>query len=181
VIAVIRFVLQSIDNVNDWVGRVISLSILVMFLLMLIEVIRRYCFNSPTVWGNELTQMTFGAYVVLCGGYILRWEAHTNVDILYVSLSPKVKAIIDIATAFLFFLFAVVMLFTGTSLAWESLTTLEHSQSAWNPPLYPVKILIPTGALLLLLQGLAKLIRDIMTVLGKNDNIVKEKYEKESV
>jgi len=40
------------------------------------------------------------------------------------------------------------------------------SQSAWNPPLYPAKLMIPLAALLLMLQGLAKLIRDIFIFLG---------------
>jgi len=126
------------------------------------EVIRRYLFNAPTVWANELTQMLFGAYIVLAGGYILAIEGHVNVDILYSRLSRKTQAILDIITSVLFFMFCLMMVYYGGSLAWESLSTFEHSQSAWNPPIYPVKLTIPIGAGLLLLQGIAKLIRDIL-------------------
>ena len=55
-----------------------------------------------------------------------------------------------------------MLLIYGGSLAWDSLARFEHSQSAWNPPLYPAKLMIPLAALLLLMQGLAKLIRDIL-------------------
>jgi TRAP-type mannitol/chloroaromatic compound transport system permease small subunit len=163
--------LNAVDSINDWVGKVLSIGVLFIFALVLIEVIRRYLFNSPTVWGNELTQLIFGVYTVLAGGYVLRWGGHVNVDIVYIRLSTKGRAIVDIITFALFLIFCGMILVYGGSLAWESLSRLEHSQSAWNPPLYPVKLMIPTGAFLLLLQGTAKLIRDIATLAtgGKND------------
>ena len=157
-------VLGFIDAINDWVGKVISFGVLLMFLLVLSEVIRRYFFNAPTVWGTELTQLTFGVYVILSGGHIMRWGGHVNVDILYSRFSLKVKNIIDIITFLLFFLFCGMMVLYGGSLAWESLSIWEHSNSAWGPPIYPVKMMIPIGAFLLLLQGVAKLIRDILAL-----------------
>ncbi|OEU53885.1 MAG: hypothetical protein BA861_11545 [Desulfobacterales bacterium S3730MH5] len=158
-------ILNAVDKINDWVGKVLSFGLLLMFALVVTEVILRYFFNSPTVWANELTQLTFGVYVVLCGGYILRWGGHVNVDILYGQFSTKGKALMDIITFFIFLLFCGMMLAYGGSLAWESLIRFEHSQSAWNPPIYLVKLMIPTGAFLLLLQGIAKLMRDIVTLL----------------
>ncbi len=162
---ILNTVLRFIDNINDWIGRILSYGVFFMFILVLSEVIRRYFFNSPTVWANELTQLIFGAYVILAGGYILRWNGHVNVDIFYSTLSYRWKAIFDIATSVIFFGFCGMLFTYGGSLAWESLTSFEHSQSAWNPPLYPFKLCIPIAALLLILQGIAKLIRDIMTVI----------------
>jgi len=177
----VNAILKVVDDINDWVGKVLSFGVLFMFVMVLIEVIRRYFFNSPTVWGNELTQLIFGVYVVLCGGYILRWGGHVNVDILYSRFSAKNKAIIDIITFALFLLFCGMMLTYGGSLAWESLARFEHSRSAWNPPLYPVKLMIPTGAFLLLLQGIAKLVRDIVTVVTGGKIRIPEKGERETL
>jgi TRAP-type mannitol/chloroaromatic compound transport system permease small subunit len=159
-------VLGYVDALNDWVGRVLSFGVLFMFFLVLSEVIRRYFFNAPTVWGNELTQLIFGMYVILSGGHILRWGGHVNVDIVFSCLSTKTRAIIDICTFVLFLLFCGMMLIYGGSLAWESLSIWERSNSAWGVPLYPAKMMIPIGAFLLLLQGVAKLIRDIFTLLS---------------
>ena len=158
-------VLGYVDALNDWVGKVLSFGVLLMFFLVLSEVIRRYFFNAPTVWGNELTQLLFGMYVILSGGHILRWGGHVNVDIVYSRLSTRARAIVDIGTFVLFLLFCGMMLVYGGSLAWESLSIWERSNSAWGVPLYPVKMMIPIGAFLLLLQGFAKLIRDILTLL----------------
>ena len=77
----INAVLRCIDNLNDWIGKILSYAVFIMFVLVLSEVVRRYFFNSPTVWANELTQLVFGVYVILSGGYILRWGGHVNVDI----------------------------------------------------------------------------------------------------
>jgi len=74
------------------------------------------------------------------------------------------------------------MLFVyGGSLAWDSLSRFEHSQSAWNPPLYPVKLMIPLGALLLMLQGLAKLILDFFILLDIEPPITHQTQEGESL
>jgi TRAP-type mannitol/chloroaromatic compound transport system permease small subunit len=160
----LKAILGFIDALNDWVGKVLSYGVLAMFLLVLSEVIRRYFFNAPTVWGNELTQLIFGMYVILSGGHILRWGGHVNVDIIYSRFGLRTKAVIDIFTFSLFFLFCGMMLLYGGSLAWESLSILERSNSAWEVPLYPWKMMIPIGASLLLLQGIVKLIRDVLTV-----------------
>ncbi len=168
----VRKVLGFIDGLNDWIGKILSFGALCMFLLVMKEVIGRYFFNHPTVWGNELTQLIFGVYIVLSGGYVLRWEGHVNVDIIYSRFFTRTKAVVDIFTSILFFLFCGMMIYYGGSLAWESIAGLEHSHSAWDPPIYPVKIMIPVGAFLLLLQGTAKLIRDIITaVTGKEVTI----------
>ena len=153
--------LKFINAVNDRVGNLLSYFLFFFFALLFLEVILRYFFNSPTVWANELAQMLFGAYAILAGGYILRTGGHVNVDILYSRLSTKSKAALDVFTSILFFLFCGMLLIYGGSLAWDSLSRFEHSQSAWNPPLYPAKLMIPLAALLLILQGLAKLVRDI--------------------
>jgi len=174
-------VLGYIDALNDWVGRILAFGALFMSALVLSEVVRRYLFNAPTVWGNELTQMTFGVYVILSGGYILRWGGHVNVDILYSRFSARGRAVVDIITFFLFLLFCGMMLWYGGSLAWESLSIWEHSNSAWGPPICLVKMMIPIGAFLLLLQGVAKLIRDILSLFPGKEIATRDVAEKETL
>jgi TRAP-type mannitol/chloroaromatic compound transport system permease small subunit len=156
--------LGFVDALNDRLGRILAYAVLMMFVLVLMEVIRRYVFNAPTVWGQELTQLTFGVYVILSGGHIMRWGGHVNVDILYTKFDRKTKAFVDIFTSILFFLFCGMLLIYGGFLAWDSMAYWERSISAWGPPLWIFKLMIPLGALLLLLQGIAKLIRDILTL-----------------
>jgi TRAP-type mannitol/chloroaromatic compound transport system permease small subunit len=167
--SVINAISKAIHDVNDWVGRMVSLLVIPLAGLLLMETVMRYVFNSPTLWAGELTQMLFGAFAVLAGGYVLRWEGHVTVDIVYSRLPPRVKRIVDIVTSPLFFMFCGVLLYVGGSMAWDSLTTWEHSESAWNPPVYPVKMMIPLGALLLFLEGLTKLANDILGLIKGPD------------
>ena len=74
-----------------------------------------------------------------------------------------------------------MLLIYGGSLAWDSLARFEHSQSAWNPPLYPVKLMIPLAAILLMLQGLVKLIRDILVLLNIDTDVTQEPQKGETL
>lgn len=165
----LKSILKNIDAINNTIGKILSYFLFLFFGLLLMEVFLRYFFNSPTVWANELSQMLFGAYAVIGGGYILLTGGHVNVDIIYSRLGKKKQAALDIVSSVLFFLFCGMLLIYGGSLAWDSLSRFEHSQSAWNPPLYPAKLAIPLAAALLILQGLAKLIRNMLILLDKDE------------
>lgn len=158
--------INGITTINEWVGRAIAFLVFPMFIFILIEVFLRYLFNSPTVWTNELTQLIFGCYMVLSGGYVLAHRGHVNVDIFHATLSPRMQAVMDIIGSSVFFLFVMAFGWFGYEMAKESIETWETSYSAWNPPIWPVKLAIPIAAVLLLLQGIAKLIQDIAKALG---------------
>ena len=158
--------MRGITRFNDSLGRWVSLLLLAIFALLIAEVFFRYVAGAPKVWTGELTQLLFGLYAVLSGGYIMAHGGHVNVDILHSRLSPRRRAILDVFTSFLFLVFVGALLYFGSALAWESMSFWEHSQSAWDPPIWPIKLAIPVGATLLLLQGIAKLLQDIMTVFG---------------
>lgn len=158
--------MRAITCLNEWVGRCATYLIIPIFLLILAEVFMRYLFGAPAVWTNELSQLLFGVYAIMAGGYIAITNEHVNVDIVHSKFPPRTRALIDILTSIMFFIFMGALLYFGVSLALESIETWEHSQSAWNPPIWPVKLMIPVAAALLLLQGVVKLLKDILTVAG---------------
>jgi TRAP-type mannitol/chloroaromatic compound transport system permease small subunit len=156
---------RAVTSLNRWVGRTAAWLVVPMFLMLIVDVAMRYFVGRPTVWTSELTQLVFGFYAVIGGGWLLVERAHVNVDILYGRLTAKKKALVDLATSFLFFLFLGVLLWQGTSLAYDSIIRLETSQSIWNPHVWPVKAAIPLAGLLLLLQGLVRLASDIRVLM----------------
>lgn len=158
--------MRGVTRLNEFLGRWVAHLIFFIFLALIVEVFLRYSFRSPTVWTNELGQLLFGAYAVLSGGYILARGGHVNVDIVYSKFPRRAQAWTDIATSVLFFAFAIVLLWQGWLFAYESVAKLETSHSAWNPSIWIFKAMIPVGAALLLLQGIVKLIRDILIVAG---------------
>ena len=82
-------------------------------------------------------------------------------DVIYMRLSLRLRAILDVVTFSLFLTFVGVLLWQTWEYALVALSKLETSNSVWSPPVYPVKMLMPIGAFMLLLQGVAKFIRDL--------------------
>ena len=161
-------IVSTIDAISYWSGYISMFLIVIFAAFMFIEVIFRYGFNSPTIWATEATGLAFGVYMLLCAGYVLLVRGHVTMDAIYNLLSLRKRAILDVLTASLFFLFVGILLWKGIPGAIRAVVLGEHSQSIWGAPEWPVKVAIPLGAFLILLQGIAKLIRDFhLAVTGK--------------
>jgi len=153
-------ILHAVDQTSEWTGKVVSFLILPVILFVCFDVIMRYVFNMPTKWADELAYLLYGTLWIIGGAYALKNESHVKMEIIYQRFSPRGRAILDLITAPLFFLFVVILLWKGGQFAWSSIERMQTSNSYWGPPLYPVKTMIPIGAFLILMQGLTKFIRD---------------------
>lgn len=156
---------EWIDISNEWVGRVVSWWMIPMIFVMTFEVFMRYVWKTPTEWGTELVTFIFAGYILLGGGYTLLYKDHVNINVIYNRFSLRGRAVLDVATFFLFFLYAWVLLVEGWKFAWDALKIGRHSGTDWNPPLGPVLLTLPIGALLMLMQGVAKFFRDVAIVI----------------
>lgn len=164
----IRRVLGGIDTFSNWTGKIVGCLVIVVMVLLLYEVVLRYVFNSPTRWVHEMTQMMFGGYFMLLGAYVLCRNGHISMDLLYSRWTQKLQAIMSVITSLLFFFFCGGLLYFGGKFAWNAVTILEHTRTAWGPAVYPFKLMIPVAAFLILLQGVAKFTRDLhMAITGK--------------
>jgi TRAP-type mannitol/chloroaromatic compound transport system permease small subunit len=158
-----RYVLW-IGRVNEWVGRIAGLLIVAVVLIILREVIARSAFNAPSVWADESMTYLAGMAYALGGGYALLHRKHVLVDIAYQSIARRggaPKAFFDVAAFTIFALYCLTLLWFGWELAATSIEQSEGSGTLWNPPLWPVKLMIPVAGALLLLQGLANLLVDL--------------------
>jgi len=160
-------ILSIIDNISDWSGKICSFAVPLIMLIVTYEVIARYGFNSPTAWAHDTVKFLFGGAFVLVGAYTLRHHAHVRIDIFYNRFRPRTRAILDLVTSVFFFSFCAVVLWQGMKFAGVSLAAREYTITFWHAPVYPVKMAIPVGGALLLLQGLAKFILDVITVTGR--------------
>lgn len=161
----IRLVVRFIDIGTEWVGRIASPLILLVMVFMFLEVVLRYGFNRPTIWAWDISVQLAAAFALLGGAYTFLHHGHVRVDVLYNRFPPKVKAIAELSTLLLFFLFCVVLLWQGGEMAWASLMVREVKVTILAPPLYPLKILLVVATFLLLLQGIASFIRNLSIVI----------------
>ncbi len=157
---------RAITRINRFIGRWVSLAVLVIFALLLTDVVMRYLVGSPTIWTAELATLIFGVYAIIGGGYLLAERGHVNVDIFYGRLSQKRRALLDIVTWPLFILFVGVLLWQGWEIASDAIGDMERSNSVWKAPLWPTKALIPVAAVLLLAQGVVRLWADVRVLRG---------------
>ena len=148
-----KMFLKAIDRMNELLGKAISFLIIPLIIVILYEIVLRYFFNNPTIWAFEVSQMIYGVFIILTGGFLQQRGGHVNVDLLYNRFKPRTRAIINLFTWLFFFAFSGTILVKGWELAWESFLFRESGATDFNPPIYPSKMKIPLRALRLLLRG----------------------------
>ncbi len=158
---VLRALVRFVDALNEGVGRIVSVVLLLLIALVVGEVVMRYGLRAPTTWGTETISFLFAGYILLGGGYTLLHRDHVNMDIVYARFSPRARAVADVLTAAFVFIYCWLLLREGTLMAIDALETGRRTGTDWNPPLFPVMVSLPIGAALLLLQAAAKFVRDL--------------------
>ena len=158
------------ERINDWSGRALSWLTLLMVVTTFLIVVLRYGFN----WGSIAMQeavLYFHAAVFMGGvAYTLRLDGHVRVDIFYSQWSARAQAWVNLIGTLLFLLpFCAFILWSSFDYVIGSWALLEGSREAGGLPLvFLLKSLIPLMAILLFLQGLAMLIRNLNTLRGAN-------------
>jgi TRAP-type mannitol/chloroaromatic compound transport system permease small subunit len=153
--------LLAVDRVSTFLGQAFAWLIVALTLVICYEVFSRYLLNSPTRWVFDTSYILYGTLFMMAGAYTLAKNGHVRGDVLYGFFPPRVQAGLDLALYLVFFVPGVVALcYAGYQFAEESWAIREHSSlSADGPPVYPFKTIIPIAGALLLLQGLAEIVR----------------------
>jgi TRAP-type mannitol/chloroaromatic compound transport system permease small subunit len=153
-----------IDRLNTRAGEYVAYWAVIAVFVYYYEVLARYVFNSPTNWVHESMFLMFGMQYMISGAYAYREDQHVRVDVIYTKFSPRGKAMADIFTSVFFFIFTITMAWTGWRFAADAVSNRETSFTEWGIQYWPVKIMLPLGAALIVLQGVSKLVKDIAFV-----------------
>ncbi len=151
-------------------------------------------FMRPSLWTLEIAQFLMVTYYILGGPYAIQLNSNVRMDLAYGVLSPKRKAMVDAFTiifllvylGFLLvgalnsfsyslgnfreeaipFLYGLVASFftEGIDGAAEKIGVLERSRSIWRPPMWPIKLIMIIGILLMLMQATAEFIKDVARI-----------------
>jgi TRAP-type mannitol/chloroaromatic compound transport system permease small subunit len=154
------------DRVSTWAGKAAAWLIIALMLVVCVEVFKRYILNAPDAWIYDINNMMYGTLFMMCGAYTLSQDAHVRGDFLYGSMRPRTQAWLDLALYILFFLPGIVALvYAGVEYAGESWRIGEHSNvTADGPPVYHFKTVIPLAGALVMLQGLAEIVRCVVCI-----------------
>ena len=158
--------LHTIDGVSTWVGKFAAWLIVLLMAVVCIEVIKRYLLNAPTAWIFDAENMIYGSLFMLAGAYTLAQNAHVRGDFLYSSMRPRTQAWLDLVLYIVFFLPGIAaLIYAGYHYASDSWHILEHSNvTADGPPVYHFKTVIPIAGAMVMLQGLAEILRCIVCI-----------------
>lgn len=127
------------------------------------EVFMRYMLDMPTIWAWDLNIQLFAALIMLGGAYTLREGGHVCVDVLVAHLSARKRALINIIIVPIFFIGVIILLYKSGVAGWESFGRREEMPTVWGPPLWTIKLWVPVGALLMLIQGISMFLNDLVT------------------
>ncbi|MFO7644868.1 MAG: TRAP transporter small permease subunit [Desulfosarcina sp.] len=157
-----------IDRFSMWTGIIFSYLLIPLTLLVLYEVITR-TLDRPTIWTFETSSFLYGSHFMLVAAYGLLMKAHVSIDLISSRFSKRANAVLSLfCYASMFFPFIAVFIYYGINFAYYSWTYLEKSWSVWGPPLYPIKTVIPVTAVMLLLQGISEVIKNIAILVEAN-------------
>ncbi len=161
----IRRYVRFVDAVNYRVGRFAMYLLFVMVSILLWSSISK-TFFLPSLWTLEMAQFTMVGYYILGGPYSIQMGANVRMDLFYSNWTVNTKAWFDAFTVFFLIFYLGVLLFGAVGSTTYAFQYSERSATAWRPFMWPVKVVMVSGFILMLLQAIAEFFKDIARIRG---------------
>ncbi len=162
---------RIIDGINERVGKTTMWLILIVVVISAGNAVYRYVLNDSSNGLLEIQWYMFSAVFLLMAGYVFKRNEHIRIDIIAGRLSARSQNWIDVFGIVVFMLPMVILTMT---LSWPVfMNAWVSNETSPNPGgliRWPVRLLMPIGFFLLLLQGLSELIKRIAFLTGKGPN-----------
>jgi TRAP-type mannitol/chloroaromatic compound transport system permease small subunit len=158
-----RFI-YGVDQLSKTVGHAFAWCLMILTFGTSYEVFVRYVLNEPTSWAFDFSYLMYGAMFYMAGAYTLSRGGHVRADMFYRLWRPRTQATVELVLYILFFFPGVTALvISGWQYGFDSMKIFESSvNSPAGVPIWPLKMLIPFGAGLLVLQGVAEVLRCVI-------------------
>jgi TRAP-type mannitol/chloroaromatic compound transport system permease small subunit len=162
-------IVKGIDWLNEKIGYLTSWLTTLMVLVVCYDVFTRYFLRASSVAVQELEWHIFSVIFLIGAAYTLKVEGHVRVDVFYSHMRPRSKAIIDLFGCIVFLIpFSLLVIWTSKDFVSMSYAVQEISPDPGGLHYrYLLKAMIPAGFVLVLLQGIALMIRSFLTVIGR--------------
>jgi len=156
-----------IDALTERVGHLSYWLILVAVLISAGNALMRYAFNiSSNAW-LEIQWYLFSAVFLFCAGYALLHNQHVRIDVISGRMSRRARAWIDVfGTLFFLLPMSIAIMWMSWPVFVQAYELQEMSGSAGGLIVWPARLMVPLGFLLLSLQGISELIKRIAFLRG---------------
>lgn len=154
------------DALSGWFGKMFAWLIILMTAGTSYEVFMRYVLNKPTPWALDVSFIMYGTLFMMGGAYTLSRGGHVRGDFLYRLWQPRTQASVDLFLYIVFFFPGVIaLIIAGWKYAARSWSYAEVSvNSPAGIPIYQFKSIIVAAGILLLIQGIAQVMRCIIAI-----------------
>jgi TRAP-type mannitol/chloroaromatic compound transport system permease small subunit len=161
----VQTLLHTADRISTTIGKAFSWLIVALMVLVVVEVFKRYALNAPTAWVYDVSNMFYGTLFMMGGAYTLCQDGHVRGDFLYGNFKPRTQATVDLILYVAFFLPGVAALtWSGWTYFGDALRINEQTFNAVPLPVSPFKLMIPFAGALVLMQGLAEILRCMVCI-----------------
>lgn len=160
--------LARLDAFTDLIGRGIAWLVIVMMVVQFAIVVMRYVFGIHSIVMQESVMYMHAMVFMLAAAWTLRNDGHVRVDIFYRKRSARGRAWIDLGGT-LILLIPVLVFIALVSLGYvkSSWAILERSPDGGIPAVFLLKSLILVMVVLLLIQAIAQVIRQVLILRGR--------------
>ncbi|MEQ9489659.1 MAG: TRAP transporter small permease subunit [Alphaproteobacteria bacterium] len=148
------------------IGKITAYIIVPLVLATCYEVFSRYLLGAPTIWAYELGYILTGTHFLLGASLALQKKTHIRIDLIYNHFSPRKKSIVDLTFYCLLFLpFLILLSHSLWDYGYRAFLSGEQSgQSAWSPPIWPFRMALTLGFVLLTLQVIAEMLKCVNVI-----------------
>ena len=153
---------------SEWSGKTGRWFCVVLIMIMSYEVIMRHAFDSPNIWGYELPIMLGAALYAMGWSYVHRHEGHIRIDVIYIHLPSRIKAVINVL-GYLFLFFPLIALLAAVSILYARRAWVLNevfSETFWYPPAAPIRTVVAIGICLFAIQGIAQFLRHLYLLIN---------------
>jgi TRAP-type mannitol/chloroaromatic compound transport system permease small subunit len=150
------------DRTSERIGHTIYWLVLAAVLISCVNAIIRKAFNWSSNSLLEIQWYLFSAIFLFCAGYTLLRNQHVRIDVVSGRLSKRTQAWIDIlGTVFFLLPLAIMVMYLSWPVFVQAYQRHEVSTNAGGLIIWPARLLVPIGFLLLAAQGISELIKRV--------------------
>ncbi|WP_374046113.1 TRAP transporter small permease subunit [Massilia sp. R2A-15] len=161
---------RAIDKFNEKIAGAVSWALLAAVIICAANALVRYIFKMSSNSWLEIQWYLFAAVFMLASANTLKRDEHVRIDVVTSHFSKRTQVWIDLVGYLLFLLpVCLLILYYGIPFARYSFSSGEMSSSAGGLIVWPVKLLVPVGFALLMLQGISEIIKRIAFLAGRID------------
>lgn len=158
---------RLIDRMNTAIGRSAIWLVLAAVLISSVNAVIRKAFNYSSNAFLEMQWYLFAAVFLLCAPYALLKNEHVRIDVVSGRFSARGRIRMELFGTLLFLLpISVIVLYFSWGVFLESYVSGEMSPNAGGLPLWPARLLVPVGFVLMILQGVSQAIKCIAFLRG---------------